>query len=54
MWDILIGLKFLKENKIIHGDIKPGNIIYDKKSNNYKIIDFGSAAFVNEQTAFYF
>ena len=53
--DILIGLKFLKgmnnlDCGIVHCDLKPENIMYtnrDKKS--VKIIDFGSAGFVNEE-----
>ena len=48
LWDILTGLKFLKQNKIIHGDIKPVNIMYDKNNDKYKIIDFGSATFITE------
>ena len=40
---IMLGLKFLHENKICHLDIKPENIMinFNGKTNNFKIIDFG-------------
>jgi len=34
-------LDILKEKEIIHCDLKPGNILYDEKSDLFKICDFG-------------
>ena len=46
-------LKFLRNNDIIHFDIKPENIIIDKNDNytlsKFKLCDFGSAIFSNEE-----
>ena len=37
-----MGLKYLKKNNIIHGDLKPENIFfYDKNCQNVVIGDFG-------------
>jgi len=44
MYQILVGLNYLHQNKIMHCDIKPGNILceYDENfSPNVKIIDCG-------------
>ncbi|MCP5494769.1 MAG: AAA family ATPase [Leptospiraceae bacterium] len=35
---------------VIHKDIKPQNIIYDKKTNKLEIIDFGSASLLSKET----
>ena len=37
---ILQGLIYLKENRIIHGDLKPQNILLSS-SNSPKLADFG-------------
>jgi serine/threonine protein kinase len=39
--NILRGLKIAHENKIIHSDISPDNILYDEKTSIYKLADFG-------------
>jgi len=44
---ILRGLKDLHDLNIIHRDIKPGNILFDKENQLYKIIDFGIATKYN-------
>ena len=46
-YHILIALKYLKYNKIVHCDLKPENIVID--GNFYKIIDFGSATKINKK-----
>lgn len=38
------GLKFLHSHKVIHGDMKPANVIV--VDNRYKIADFGSAKII--------
>ena len=46
---LFTGLYSLHKHKIIHYDIKPGNITYD--NGNFKYIDFGlSAKFTNKKT----
>ncbi|CAG2171285.1 unnamed protein product, partial [Oppiella nova] len=38
------GIKYLHDNKIMHGDVKPGNVLIDTDSNNgifCKLCDFG-------------
>lgn len=37
------GLSYAHKNDIVHRDIKPGNIIYDEKTDGVKITDFGIA-----------
>jgi serine/threonine protein kinase len=38
---LLKGLKFFKENGIVHNDIKPQNILFNQKTGKMKYIDFG-------------
>ena len=38
---IMLGLKYLHQNKIAHLDIKPENIMINTNLNQYRIIDFG-------------
>jgi len=40
MYNLLVGLKFMHEAKIIHRDIKPGNILINADCS-IKICDFG-------------
>ncbi|CAI2359934.1 unnamed protein product [Moneuplotes crassus] len=40
---ILSGLKYLHDNRIIHRDMKPANILMDKSETRFKIADFGVA-----------
>ena len=50
---ILFGLSFLKEYKIIHGDLKPENIMFtDTDLYNIKIVDVGSS-FMYETPSIY-
>ena len=44
LWtDLLLGMKYLQENKILHRDLKPSNILYNchKEKPCLKISDFG-------------
>ena len=47
---LLIALRFLKKQKVIHCDLKPENILlrYYNKSM-IKVIDFGSSCFLDER-----
>jgi serine/threonine protein kinase len=38
---LLKGLRFLKENGLVHNDIKPQNILFNTKTGELKYIDFG-------------
>ena len=38
---LLKGIKFFKDNGIVHNDIKPQNILFDMKTNKLVFIDFG-------------
>lgn len=38
---------------IIHCDLKPENIVLDDKKNIAKIIDYGSACFIDDIGEFY-
>lgn len=40
---LLVALKHLKNNKILHADIKPDNILVNEKFSRVKLCDFGSA-----------
>lgn len=42
-------LVLIKEQKMVHGDIKPENIFYDAKTGTIKIIDFGQAVSAGEK-----
>lgn len=46
--DVAEGLKAANEVGLVHGDIKPANILFDK-SGRARIVDFGLAMFVNRQ-----
>ncbi|OGC11095.1 hypothetical protein A3K48_00995 [candidate division WOR-1 bacterium RIFOXYA12_FULL_52_29] len=42
-------LIIIKEEKMVHGDIKPENIFYDARTGAIKIIDFGQAVLSGEK-----
>lgn len=47
---LLITLRYLRENNIVHCDMKPENILLRKSNKSgIKIIDFGSSTYENEQ-----
>lgn len=43
VFELLIGLKNLKDLGIYHRDIKPGNFLYNPDTKRGMIIDFGLA-----------
>ncbi len=45
-------IAYCHANKIVHRDIKPENLLLDSKNNNIiKVIDFGTSARYNNETA---
>lgn len=49
--DILSGIEFLHSQQVIHGDIKPGNVLYFEKDGNFRLTDLGSAVDVSDVTS---
>lgn len=47
MFNLLVGLKFMHKNKIIHRDIKPGNILINADCS-IKICDFGLSRSIHD------
>ena len=47
--EILKSVKIMHDNNIIHGDIKPENILLDNDFN-IKLIDFGFSSIINEES----
>lgn len=45
---LLLGIKYLYENNIIHHDMKPQNIVYNKKDNHINFIDFGFTTYKSD------
>ena len=50
---ILENLKFLKNIGIVHCDLKPENIVYTSDNKNIKIIDYGSATYIDDTNYWY-
>lgn len=48
--EVAEGLQAASEANLVHGDIKPENILLDEKLRA-KLVDFGLASFVNQQAA---
>ena len=48
--DLLEQISDLNKHNIIHNDIKPANIVYDKNNGKYRLIDFDLSMKVNKKT----
>jgi serine/threonine protein kinase len=46
---LILGVNELHSHHILHRDLKPENLLYDITRNEIKIIDFGSAVFLNKK-----
>lgn len=46
--ELVVALGYLREMRILHRDLKPGNIVLDK-DYHMKLIDFGSSKVFNEE-----
>ena len=46
------GLQILKNKQIIHCDLKPDNILYDERTDLFKICDFGISCFNSKKRGF--
>merc|ERR1711871_1137098 len=51
MYQILIGLKYLHSANVIHGDLKPANVLIDCRDCTIKIADFGLSRVVQADIA---
>ena len=52
MMQILDALVYMQERNVYHRDIKPNNIVWDKKQQKYVLIDFNISTALENDTAF--
>lgn len=50
IYQLAQGLLQLQNSGILHGDVKPDNILVDPKTKRIRIIDFGITTFIQENT----
>lgn len=48
LFQIVSALHFMHSNNVVHGDLKPANILYDKETKVVKLIDFGGVVFLHK------
>jgi len=53
MENLFAGLVDFYENKFIHFDLKPGNIVYNDSTNRFNFIDFGLASSYDNLDSFF-
>jgi serine/threonine protein kinase len=41
--DVAMGLHECHTHGVLHGDVKPGNVVYSPEANLFKLVDFGSS-----------
>ncbi len=46
---VLQGLDYLHYNQVVHGDLKPANLLRDSNTGKVKIVDFGSSMMCSER-----
>jgi CRP-like cAMP-binding protein len=46
---VLQGLDYLHCNQVVHGDLKPANLLRDSNTGKVKIVDFGSSMMCSER-----
>lgn len=52
-FQLLSAVEYIGENKILHADIKPSNVMFDDRGN-IKLIDFGSSIFIINEGQIYY
>ncbi|CEL99762.1 unnamed protein product [Vitrella brassicaformis CCMP3155] len=43
-WQLFEAVAFIHRHSVVYRDMKPGNLVYDRRSRQLTVVDFGSAA----------